>query len=106
MTPDNQTVEQRIQEARRDFPEGAISVGGRWHSVSAQGKRLDAAGNIKLAALGYLPLDAPDSPCPECKGNGRIEMLEHCPTCGGDGLVPSDSIINRIKNGTWGDSGS
>ena len=26
-----------------------------------------------------------DPKCPRCKGNGRIEMLEHCPECKGSG---------------------
>ena len=30
----------------------------------------------------------PDSKCPRCKGNGRIEMLEHCPVCKGSGSKP------------------
>ncbi len=25
--------------------------------------------------------------CPTCKGNGRVEMLEHCPDCKGSGDV-------------------
>ena len=25
--------------------------------------------------------------CKRCKGNGRIEMLEHCPKCFGNGYV-------------------
>lgn len=25
--------------------------------------------------------------CPRCKGNGRIDMLEHCPACKGSGRV-------------------
>jgi RecJ-like exonuclease len=28
--------------------------------------------------------------CERCKGNGRIEMLEHCPVCRGTGQVPDD----------------
>ncbi len=33
-----------------------------------------------------FPLREP-AKCPECNGNGRVEMLEHCPTCGGKGSV-------------------
>ena len=31
--------------------------------------------------------------CSTCKGNGRVEMLEHCPDCRGDGInpIPADT---------------
>jgi hypothetical protein len=31
--------------------------------------------------------------CTRCKGNGRIEMLEHCPLCGGRGMEPLRSNV-------------
>lgn len=34
------------------------------------------------------PAELPDPRCTRCRGNGRIEMLEHCPRCHGSGLEP------------------
>lgn len=28
--------------------------------------------------------------CPRCKGNGRIDMLEHCPKCKGSGEAKTE----------------
>ena len=32
-----------------------------------------------------VAIDAFLTVCLTCKGNGRVEMLEHCPDCGGSG---------------------
>jgi len=38
--------------------------------------------------------------CPRCKGNGRIEMLEHCPECFGNGYAkPHPEHICRFNDG-------
>jgi hypothetical protein len=37
-----------------------------------------------------------ESKCKLCGGNGRIDMLEHCPSCGGCGLSPS-ACSRRIR---------
>lgn len=35
----------------------------------------------------YIRCKSEPARCPTCRGNGRIEMLEHCPTCNGSGRV-------------------
>lgn len=40
----------------------------------------------RKVALGVLA-----SRCLTCKGNGRVEMLEHCPDCDGSGFVQADT---------------
>lgn len=36
--------------------------------------------------------------CWRCRGNGRIEMLEHCPVCPGDGRLPHPILAHlRLK---------
>jgi thymidylate synthase len=49
-------------------------------------------------------------PCRVCKGNGRVEMLEHCPACKG---MPHDrphhldmTVFNRSNDLIWGALGS
>ncbi len=35
--------------------------------------------------------------CPTCDGNGRIEMLEHCPTCKGCCRVVPAKVIKTLQ---------
>jgi len=36
--------------------------------------------------------------CPRCHGNGRIEMLEHCPECKDENGVCTGKITRTIEN--------
>jgi hypothetical protein len=35
--------------------------------------------------------------CPTCKGNGRVELLEHCPDCDGSGMVLAAALAQGKK---------
>ena len=37
-----------------------------------------------------------DQKCARCKGNGRVEMLEHCPGCFGTGANIDPGIRERV----------